>query len=141
MLRIFCDGTFQSVGHILHACKTQQIWIVYSRMCSSSIVQLLCYQHDIMGSIGHFGEHAYVRHVSYGNPHRGNQLDTSDGIKYLFEAVATMHPDTQRSFLSHFHTCGNCDACERATTVAEEFGIYDLCDMCDSDACDQKTSI
>ena len=139
MIYVHFDGSFSSAGYIFAQKDLNRIWIKFSRNCSSDIVNFMSSLKDFNGSLGHFSNGRFIRHTSVGNPYRCVRV--KDNTETLFKILGAKQDVVQQEFFSMFHMCGICKKCKTCCAIAEEYGIYDLVDMCNNDRCDQIAEI
>jgi hypothetical protein len=137
MRRVYFDGTYAAAEDVMRSCGATRAWIVKSRNLNPSEEAFLtevC-RVDVCGTRGHFEGGKYVKHESRGSARFCKASEST--MENLISRIAhdeRIADEDKLDILSrmlrpcHRSVCGECSVCINASKIAEEYGIYDLCD-------------
>lgn len=136
MRLIYFDGTFESCGHLLHACSAvdSRVIVVVDRKLSAEHRAFLSTCEDCGGSLGRFENGRFVTHVKVGSKRLVRHTSEKDGIELFLQHVAERDDLNDEEKLDLLHVmsvcdkdgCSSCSTCRRTRSLAEAYGFYDF---------------
>lgn len=132
---VFFDGTVETAGQVLRACKQidARVAIVTHRHIDPTEQSFLNRLRDCSGSLGSFKNGRYERRQKMGSARKCVKVST-DGIETFFQIIAGFpNENFVDEILSELracdcNTCGKCEVCVRVGKYAEKYGFYDIFD-------------
>ncbi len=138
MQRIYFDGTFESAGQVLTACKqiNKRVFVVMHRNATDQEREFVWRLQDSSGSLGHFENGRFVGHTSRGSG-RHCTRSVQDGIEAYFDILAErddLNEDEKLEEIKFLRacdadTCRSCIVCRHVERVAEDYGFYDVLEI------------
>lgn len=137
MRRVYFDGSYATAADVMRVCDTERVWIVKSRSLNSNEDAFLtdvC-RMDVCGTRGHFEGGKYVKHESRGSARFCSTTEST--METIISRIAhsdRIADEDKLDILTRMlrpcprTVCGQCSVCVDASRIAEEYGIYDLCE-------------
>ena len=134
MNAVFFDGTIDSAGNVLSACRVadKRVLLVTHRRLTPEQRRFLDGLQDCNGSLGSFRDGRYVPHRRMGSPRHCIRV-VEDGVEAFFALMAERDAQDdevreQMDLLQACHRagCRACAVCEHVRATADAYGYYDL---------------
>lgn len=134
MMRVYFDGTIETAGQCLAACmeRNRRVHIVLDRTLPSDRLVFLSDLQDCKGSLVHrIDGRVRPRHTVGSSRHCTRVV--VNGTEAFFRLIVELDEEDQDLALErlescHGQTCGACASCEKASSIADAYGVYDLID-------------
>lgn len=133
---VYFDGSFEACGHLMRACSmvNARVMVVLARNISPEHYDFVMRCEDCCGSLGHFENGRFVRHVRVGSKRQCSQVTDADGVELFLRQLADRDDLNDEEKIDLLKTmsvcdrdgCASCSTCERTRRLAEEYGFYDF---------------